>query len=211
MTMYRTLSVFLAASLMLCAPVSAAPSKDVATADSNAARTSISGFRLGGAQSVSAPDLESRLSSLIGRPADAAGLAEAKRAVLERYRARGVAAWIGAVSVNPANGVVTIEIVEGLQKIQAIRVAGSVRIPAETLESSVAEYIGRTGDAATLNEIAAKITHFYRTRGYPAAYATFQTFPGAPIRGGTVFIEIVKLAPGAPAPRPLSDAELSAP
>jgi len=73
--------------------------------------------------------------------------------------------------------------------VKAIQITGNTRFATEALHALVIDAEGQSLTLARLNELAARITDYYRRRGYPLARAII---PAQTIRDGQVRIEVIE-------------------
>ena len=74
-------------------------------------------------------------------------------------------------------------------EIKTVRISGNTRFDTPTLHALVADAEGKSLTLAQLVELAARITAYYRDRGYPLTRAII---PAQTIRNGTVIIEVLE-------------------
>lgn len=74
-------------------------------------------------------------------------------------------------------------------EVKAIRISGNTLFDTPTLHALVADAEGKTLTLAQLDELAGRITDYYRAHGYPLARAII---PAQVIRAGVVEIEIIE-------------------
>jgi len=73
--------------------------------------------------------------------------------------------------------------------VQHIEIVGNTSIPTAALHALVAEAEGRTLTLPDIGDLAARITHYYQTHGYPLARAIV---PPQTIASGTVRIDVIE-------------------
>ena len=74
-------------------------------------------------------------------------------------------------------------------EVKEIRISGNKLFDTPTLHALVADAVGKSLTLTQLNELAARITEYYRSRGYPLARAII---PAQTIREGVVTIEVIE-------------------
>ncbi len=74
-------------------------------------------------------------------------------------------------------------------EVKTIRITGNTLFDTATLHALVAEGEGKSLDLSRLNDLAARITDFYQSHGYPLARAII---PAQTIRDGVLNIEVIE-------------------
>lgn len=73
--------------------------------------------------------------------------------------------------------------------VKTIRISGNTRFDMQTLHALVADSEGKRLTLAQLEELAARITHYYHSHGYPLGRARI---PEQTVRDGVVNIEVIE-------------------